>query len=89
MTTSVIKIESSGSLTRSLLLLHHPTRVATAEYPILRRELKKKEAKDPTTIIKEDMSTAATAGASADLLFGGGGGNGCEEKTADQPADTP
>jgi hypothetical protein len=82
-TTSVIKIESSRSLARSLthwllLLLHHPTRLATAEYPILRREGKKtkKQKIQQRSSKKKKKNTAATAGASADLLFKGGGGRG-------------
>jgi hypothetical protein len=62
-TTSVIKTESSRSLAGwLLLLLHHPTRLATAEYPIPRREGGGKKAKDPTTIIKEEEHSSSSIG---------------------------
>jgi len=83
-TTSVIKTESSRWLAGwLLLLLHHPTRLATAEYPIPRREGGEKKQKIQQRSSKKKNTVAA---ASADLLFRG---NGCEEKTADQPAATP
>jgi hypothetical protein len=58
-------------------------RLATAEYPIPRREGGEKKQKIQQRSSKKKNTVAA---ASADLLFRG---NGCEEKTADQPAATP